>query len=211
MKLNKILALALTGVMAVSMLAGCGNKDTGNGDGDVVVTPTTSDAASVMNDEQDDVVFANSADLLAALKVAADKAKVADIKDAKYEATQLTTTSGANVFNAMSSKVVGLTANALSHGTSGFGANLTAESKSTLSALYMVKSNGLSEEQALKMVAEAMNSDGFVDTTGDLDAEYNGVVSIVKATAADEDDSYEAYVIAVSITQTVTENSKNNT
>ena len=64
MKLNKILALALTGVMAVSMLAGCGNKDTGNGDGEVVVTPVTG-AASILNDEQDKVEFTNvsSADL----------------------------------------------------------------------------------------------------------------------------------------------------
>ena len=73
MKLNKVLALALSGVMAVSMLAGCsGNSGNGgqNGEGEPPVADTT--IASVLNDEQKDndvkVNFTYSDSLEAALE-----------------------------------------------------------------------------------------------------------------------------------------------
>ena len=53
MKLNKILALALSGVMAVSMLAGCsGNSGNGGQEGEEQV-PGTTNAATVLNDTWD--------------------------------------------------------------------------------------------------------------------------------------------------------------
>ena len=58
MKLNKVLALALSGVMAVSMLAGCSGNGGQEGEGDVIVTPSTG-AAAILNDEQDKVEFTN--------------------------------------------------------------------------------------------------------------------------------------------------------
>lgn len=52
MKLNKVLALALSGVMAVSMLAGCsGNSGNGGQEGEGETTVDTT-VASVLNDEQ---------------------------------------------------------------------------------------------------------------------------------------------------------------
>lgn len=52
MKLNKVLALALSGVMAVSMLAGCsGNSGNGDQEGEGETTVDTT-VASVLNDEQ---------------------------------------------------------------------------------------------------------------------------------------------------------------
>lgn len=52
MKLNKVLALALSGVMAVSMLAGCsGNPGNGGQEGEGETTVDTT-VASVLNDEQ---------------------------------------------------------------------------------------------------------------------------------------------------------------
>ena len=52
MKLNKVLALALSGVMAVSMLAGCsGNPGNGGQEGEGESTVDTT-VASVLNDEQ---------------------------------------------------------------------------------------------------------------------------------------------------------------
>ena len=62
MKLNKVLALALSGVMAVSMLAGCSTD--GKDDGNTEVTPPTSNAVSVMNDAQSLVKFEANADLM---------------------------------------------------------------------------------------------------------------------------------------------------
>ena len=51
MKLNKVLALALSGVMAVSMLAGCSNNS-GNGGQNGEEQPPVDDTtiASVLND-----------------------------------------------------------------------------------------------------------------------------------------------------------------
>ena len=73
MKLNKVLALALSGVMAVSMLAGCsGNSGNGgqNGEEQPPVDDTT--IASVLNDEQADndvkVNFTYSSSLETALQ-----------------------------------------------------------------------------------------------------------------------------------------------
>ena len=73
MKLNKVLALALSGVMAVSMLAGCsGNSGNGgqNGGEQPPVDDTT--IASVLNDEQADndvkVNFTYSSSLETALQ-----------------------------------------------------------------------------------------------------------------------------------------------
>lgn len=72
MKLNKVLALALSGVMAVSMLAGCsGNSGNGGQEGE---QPPVADntIASVLNDEQKDnevkVNFTYSDSLEAALQ-----------------------------------------------------------------------------------------------------------------------------------------------
>lgn len=72
MKLNKVLALALSGVMAVSMLAGCsGNPGNGGQEGE---QPPVADntIASVLNDEQKDnevkVNFTYSSSLEAALE-----------------------------------------------------------------------------------------------------------------------------------------------
>ena len=78
MKLKKIASLALAGIMAVSMLAGCNGGNGGNGD-DVVVTPPTdtSFAASVnaeLSDKQKAILtFESDAALDTALKAVADK------------------------------------------------------------------------------------------------------------------------------------------
>ena len=72
MKLNKVLALALSGVMAVSMLAGCsGNPGNGGQEGEQPPVADTT-IASVLNDEQKDnevkVNFTYSSSLEAALQ-----------------------------------------------------------------------------------------------------------------------------------------------
>ena len=90
MKLNKVLALALSGVMAVSMLAGCSN-DSGNGgqngEGEGEQVPATGVSANVGNlikanlDEDDNidfVTFADDNDLDNALDYAMGKVDVVE-------------------------------------------------------------------------------------------------------------------------------------
>ena len=52
MKLKKIASLALAGVMAVSMLAGCKGNDSSTGNQGTVVVPTTSDIVTALNNGQ---------------------------------------------------------------------------------------------------------------------------------------------------------------
>ena len=52
MKLKKIVSLALAGVLAVSMLAGCSGKGTGNGGNGEVVIPSDSSIVSAVNNGQ---------------------------------------------------------------------------------------------------------------------------------------------------------------
>ena len=82
MKLKKIASLALAGVMAVSMLAGCSgngsNGDNNNG-GNTVVEPGTSSIVTAFNNGQDEdnkakVDFTSSSMLDAALKKAVENA-----------------------------------------------------------------------------------------------------------------------------------------
>ena len=72
MKLKKIGSLALAGVMAVSMLAGCAGKtpETGNEGG----AATTSSIVTVVNDAQDVVTFTSDAKLEEALQKAVELA-----------------------------------------------------------------------------------------------------------------------------------------
>ena len=77
MKLKKLLALALAGVMAVSMLAGCKGNDNNGNDGEK--EPTVSGAAAVLNKVQDDVAFTDgTAAYLNATFKYADLNKVTD-------------------------------------------------------------------------------------------------------------------------------------
>src|SRR5699024_9930001 len=75
MKLNKVLALALSGVMAVSMLAGCsGNPGNGGqegeGEGETNVTGFAATVASKLDENKDNVTVTSSDAIDAALKAA---------------------------------------------------------------------------------------------------------------------------------------------
>ena len=215
MKLNKVLALALSGVMAVSMLAGCkggsANGEQGNTEQPVVST----DAVKVMNDAQKDVVFANNEALASALKAAVAKAKTTDIKDADYTATLVNNTvgKGKNIYASLNTKVTGLSTIAMSADSSYGKAVLSAGQETTVN-LYIIEADGLDEAQALKIVAKAMKTEEYTDAYSntannkDLKAEYTGAVSVEKVVKTNEDgDTHSAYLIAVSVTQTVTETS----
>ena len=217
MKLNKVLALALSGVMAVSMLAGCkggsANGEQGNTEQPVVST----DAVKVMNDAQKDVVFANNEALASALKAAVAKAKTTDISGANYTAQQVKSNSneniGKNIYASLNTKVTGLSTTAMNDDDSYGKAVLSAGQKTTVN-LYIIEADGLDEAQALKIVAKAMKTEEYTDAYSntannkDLKAEYTGAVSVEKVVKTNEDgDTHSAYLIAVSVTQTVTETS----
>ena len=212
MKLNKMLALALSGVMAVSMLAGCSGAPSNGEEGDKE-QPTTSNAVAVMNDAQDDVTFSSNPANDSALSAVVADAKTTDISGANsdYTAVQVKSTNkenqGAKLYTKLSVKLDTLSEDPT---WNVFNQDLSV-GKKTITNLYMVKADGLSEEQAVKIVAKAMNTDNYQDSKNvangtDLEAEYEGSVSVEKVTKTNEaGDTYNAYLILVSVTQTVNE------
>ena len=88
MKLNKVLALALSGVMAVSMLAGCsGNPGNGGQGGEGEQTPATIQIAADVNDllsedNQKKVTFTDSGELQNQLATAIALNGIVNLPDA---------------------------------------------------------------------------------------------------------------------------------
>ena len=204
MKLNKVLALALSGVMAVSMLAGCSTD--GKDDGNTEVTPPTSNAVSVMNDAQSLVKFEANADLDAALAAAAKKAEHKTVSGAP-----LTLTNSQNDSDAVYKELVKKLPVGEVGGGVVFDSN-SAEAGKTLTktALYMVEADGLTEKAALEQIATVMKADKsyypelVVENRTDYHkASYTGSVSVVTVTTADGGNTATAYYIAVSVTQSV--------
>ena len=200
MKLNKVLALALSGVMAVSMLAGCSTD--GKDEGNTEVTPPTSNAVSVMNDAQSIVKFEADTDFDAALAAAAKKAKYTNVSGAEYKA-DLATTSDA-VYTELNKKLpVG---EALSTSAIAFTGG-SANKVTTKTVLYCVESNGLTEKAALEMIAADMKNSDYPEivsaSSKNYKASYTGNVSVVTVSATDGGKTETAYYIAVSVTQTI--------
>ena len=218
MKLKKIASLMLAGVMAVSMLAGCSTKSNEEENGGTTeVKPTTSDAVTVMNDADLGIEFDNDSDFDAALAAAAKKAAHSDVKNAKYTITNV---SKGDVYNEFAKKLdVDANLVACDNKTSDIffntnkdGADKGGHSK-TLTGLWLVEANGLSEDAAVGQVANYMKTglkdqDEYPETVTLTDgktyaATYTGSVSIVTVNAADEGKTASAYYIAVSVTQSI--------
>lgn len=99
MKLKKIASLVLAGLMAVSMLAGCGDNSSSNNNGTVVEPGNSTIIVDAANDAQDPandvkVTFTSDAKLLSALQGAIE------LKTVDFDAIQKLT--GANVVKQLS-------------------------------------------------------------------------------------------------------------
>ena len=208
MKLNKVLALALSGVMAVSMLAGC-KGETGNGDQNTEVQPTVSNAVSVMNDAQSIVKFDSDTALDAALAAAAKKAQHSQVDAATYDVSKPVSDTD-NVYKELAKKMDLQSGSPIS-----FSGSAVAGKVTTATVLYRVNADGLTEAAALKQIAESITKtscpSGVTDGgTWVYPATYTGAVSVVTVNTSDKGDTATAYYIAVSITQTFGRDHINN-
>ena len=108
MKLNKMLALALSGVMAVSMLAGCSGAPSNGEEGDKEQTVVTAGTATMMNNFQNRVKFDADADLDAYVAAAVKTLKSDVIKEAPASVTQIDATGDSkDVYVAVRDKLPG--------------------------------------------------------------------------------------------------------
>ena len=218
MKLNKVMALALSGLMAVSMLAGCaGNPDGGDNQGDVDVNPGVSNAVSVMNNMQSRVEFKADTALDTAVAAGVNGLESSVLKNAPSAVTLINSKSNA-VYDAVFNKMAGsykLNNVAINFASTPADPDLEDITKT---ALYWVKAGNLTEENVLTLVANAMSMGNYTEwgnngKTGTglkyYTMDYTGAVSIVKASATSESgDTYSAYVVAVSVTQSFGDETK---
>ena len=204
MKLNKVMALALSGLMAVSMLAGCSNGTPNgeeNNEGQVVVD----DVASVMNTAQGKIKFETSPEQSALLTAA--------MGEAKYANANVTTIGLAGttnpVYNYLQKNMLGK--DGLTTGSPKF-TPVKGESNS-VTLLYVYPAKNITDDYALIEIAKnlvntqlstelknvvAIGNDKF-------NATYTGEVSLAKLTKSDGDgaNTKEAYYVLVTVTQNV--------
>ncbi len=209
MKLKKIASLALAGVMAVSMLAGCsGNGSNGenNNGGNTVVEPGTSSIVTAFNDGQDKdnkvkVTFSSDASLDAALQKAG--------KEVGSSATAL------SVMRYVGS-LMGKSYDSLSDFATADtkdGKIVDKQSKTMIGVMMFTSASYWTEEDAINAAARNVddviatlatdnkNSNGKNDTVGKkyYTFDYTGTVSMVSV--AQESGATNYYVV-YTITQT---------
>ena len=223
MKLKKIASLALAGLMAVSMLAGCSGKGSDNGgNGAVVVNPGVASVVSAANDGQSTtndvkITFKSNASLEKALKDAV----------AMYGDSALTAAQNGNLKNA----VLNLTGikeydktpgNGFANGFFTKHRDAEADKNNATSNLdglvctqvYVGVLPVLTEEAALNYVADQVDSvvAGLDKTTYNkdnttagkkyYDYSYTGEISMI---SVESSAGATVYFVAGSISQTVTQ------
>ena len=191
MKLNKILALALSGVMAVSMLAGCSSN--GKDDGEVIVTPATG-AAATLNKEQEKVVFTDGSN--ASLQKATSALTTAELE-------ALGNTLGCEAANGTVGKVlVDLGVDNIVTSYNDFNNNTNTDKELTKTVVFKM-GGALTMDAVLEKVAADI--DTYVSAAGYHGYEiylysYTGTVSTVTATSVDG--TVSGNYVMVTITQT---------
>ena len=219
MKLKKIASLALAGIMAVSMLAGCSGKtenNENNGNQNQVTAATVADYAnSLLSKEQKNVFeFENSADLTAALKkVAGDSEKftsdeIAGLKDV-YAYSNSTQPSIIDLSTALKDEMKLDFDNNSWKGLAG----TTKKGTKKVGMVYGV-SGKLTEDAAVQLIVNNWKSDmnrstfpayiASVSVGLSLDCDYTAEISAVKVTAPDDKD-VSTWVVAIVVTQTAVE------
>ena len=210
MKLKKIASLALAGVMAISMLAGCSGKtenNENNGDQNQVVAASVADYAnSLLSSAQKNVFeFENSSDLTAALKkVASDSTKFGST-DIKAISDNLTSLALSQLVN--SDLASELKDEMKLDVEAGNGLNSVAKEGDRTQGFVYAVSGKLTEASAVQLVVKGFadaamkNNSYFPATVGtEYKCDYTAEISAVKVTAPDTDKN-SAWVVAIVVTQ----------
>lgn len=206
MKLNKIASLALAGVMAASMLAGCGNTESNTDKGGVVSTGTSS-VVSAVNDGQSatndvKVTFAADSVLDKALKAAVEA--YGDTVDEGTLATAVANMTGVQYINV--NDLWG--ENEIAPGD-----HATFKDGDSQTALFAFQLNSVNKDAALNATSNALDQAiaKLVDTTKAdnqvagskyWNYSYKGSISMISVERANGSVTY--YVVGT-VTQTATE------
>ena len=224
MKLKKIASLMLAGVMAVSMLAGCGESSSSSSSEPTnPVTPVATGIAGAVNAARNDyaknalkLTYNESSSLAEILQTVAqdkygkDSDAVKDIADSDgYADAEMVATDDA-MYSKISSKLAG-GAEAIVSGASNVGNLSNKNGTYKYVRIYTVGGN-YSIQAAGNMIATAADAplNGLVDkmelhditTAPTVKASYTADIAAVKVTS-NVDSKVNAWVVAVVYTQTV--------
>ena len=209
MKLKKIASLALAGIMAVSMLAGC--KDNPSSSSEPTTPPeTVTGAAAAINAELDEikdiVSFTDGTDVQGLLDTYFTNNNV-DPAVAKGAGTAVVYNSGAN--NGLNVAVAEYIQDALNLTTTNHFTNanhsVTADTGKDISDVnvYVLNGEKLTEAAALKLVGQYLDELDLPEDDGATNSvyyQYEGSVAMVNAKTKGETES--VWVIAVVIDRT---------
>ncbi len=225
MKLKKIASLALAGIMAVSMLAGCSNGNNGgnngNGNGNGNVTPVTSKIVDAVNDGQTagnkvKVEFKVNSKLDAALQQAVNVYGTDARPDEVFEAITVNTGLEEKSATLNNKNEYGFLTGGVTYQTA---VNKKQDADGdTYTFMGVVKVTALSEDYVLNSVAKAVDqavatlsvSSDDKDGNGKVDVavdkkyygyDYDGSISMVSVETLD---GTTAYYVAYVVNQTVT-------
>ena len=220
MKLKKIASLMLAGIMAVSMLAGCGEgkKDDSSSSSSTPVNPATTSVAKFANNElsgDDKGIFefgeSNDFDVIVeAVATDKDKFSTSDIENAWKNRNA---SSNATLKSAVEGKIKA-DYNVMSQ-FSGMNAVANNNLDYAVASVYTV-SGGLDAETAIKAVMNTFNNDA--QYTGIKDANYPGEITVggVKyrcdynaeigaiRVVSEDHSNQSAWVVAIVVTNSVT-------
>ena len=197
MKLNKMLALALSGVMAVSMLAGCSGAPSNGEEGQEQPPVAATGAAAVLNDGQDVIDFTNAS--------TADLEKATSVLLGTEISTQPTLklmgTADATYNNLKAMGIKDLT-----DSVDDIMYHKDTKKSETAVLLYSVVGTEKSMDSALEAAAEAVKNNFKDEEVSKTDKKlytytYTGSVSAVTATSVDGVSS--ANYILLTITKSV--------
>ena len=203
MKLKKIASLALAGIMAVSMLAGC-NGASSNPTDEPEVTPATGTAALInaeLDSKKDIIEFKDDSKLQDALTTyfksnPIDNNILANVDD-----------NGTDVYAAYGQGMAGVDDFVKSamgvDGKISKVINDTNTSAKTGFDVYVVSAKNFVEENALKLVGQYIDNNSYVTLPEDnatKNYSYTGTVAAINATT--KGGTAGVWIVAVTITQT---------
>ena len=216
MKLKKIASLALAGIMAVSMLAGCKDNPSSSSEPTNPVTPVTGAAAIVNNELSKNKENINFTEDSVLTDLLANFYKENPIKVDTWTAghANLVACGETKLWDAVMDVYDVDYWNNISHASNSSLWVKSAGSK-TYCNIYWVNNDFVTKDDALRMVGQTMDNfalpkDNYVKaTTGvneqkaTLDYTYTGSVAAIEAQSKGGTES--VWVIAVTVTQTATD------
>ena len=208
MKLKRILSLALSGVLAVSMLTACGGGGIGGGSGIFGAGDQSSSFANTLNGKLDDETA----------KVIRYRSNDSELKNAIRTIANVVTEQTANSATGENfpANLTTTVETMTEYGTLSTGAEWgVAKESGTYVKVYVFNANNDDYNTLDEVATEVKDSLATIDLPGatgdaDYDNTYEGNVAAYKVTiptassAADAEDA-EAWVIGVAIEQTATE------